>query len=401
MVLDHPDPDHADPPSSPGILPSANFAEPLILYQNREEAANLTMVDARVRAENADGARAHRFESALSAFGSRMPAMGFARVAVWEGAAVAIPLSFHSVGLQARVAIALSATLVIAATSIRFAGRHLFGWTLTWITYRLLQHDDRRVTADAVQVLVHDLRLRQHVDRAGNRFGIAGVGDSWTAVVAVTGKPELAPLLDVLRQAVDDADVPLAGAQLTIRSGAGEQVCLLSLRYRPADAPLAALCRGKGELGELRATTRAALNVMGTLAELGHHSTMLEAGELAAELRAYLGVPESSARPLAALDAWRSWSVGGTAQSCFVPLTKTDLPAVLGSRAQAAAFTVTSYTLRRTSFGRIRDEATIRAGGPPGTRKPPRARDLDVPAVPLYGRHAAAVRRTLPLALPS
>jgi hypothetical protein len=61
-----------------------------------------------------------------------------------------------------------------------------------------------------------------------------------------------------------------------------------------------------------------------------------------------------------------------------------------------AAFTVTSYTLTRTAGGREKAEVTVRVGVRPGAPVPaPGA------AIPLHGRHGAAVRQTLPLALDS
>ncbi|WP_431925301.1 type VII secretion protein EccE [Amycolatopsis tucumanensis] len=323
--------------------------------------------------------------------------IGFAQIAVWESALVATLLAVHDV-LPAKLVVTVLAVLVIASTSVRFAGRHLAGWALTWVSYRLLQHDERRQAADPLRVLAHDFRLRQHVDRAGNRFGVAGVGDGWTTVIRLREgvEPDVAKVLDLLRAACDNPEIPLAGAQLLVRTSFGERTYLVAVRYRASEAPLAALARGGGEAGELRATTRAALALMGALAKAGYGSTLLEAGELATELRATLGADA----PAPVTDGWRSWSAGGTAQAGFVPLTREDVPVLLTSTARGAALTVASFTLRRNRFGRLVEEVTLRLARYAGTRRPPRTRDLDVPVVPLYGRHAAAVRRTLPLALP-
>lgn len=325
--------------------------------------------------------------------------IGFAQIAVWETALVAALLAVAGV-LAAKLVVTLLALLVIASTSVRFAGRHVAGWALTWVSYRLLQHDERRQSADPLRVLAHDFRLRQHVDRAGNRFGVAGVGDGWTAVIRMRAgaEPDVAKVLDLLRAACDNPEIPLAGAQLLVRTSFGERTFLVAVRYRAHEAPLAALARGGGEAGELRATTRAALALMGALAKAGYGSTLLEAGELATELRATLGIDFPAGTPVA--DRWRSWSAGGTTQAGFAPLNRHDVPALLTSTAGGAALAVASYNLWRNHFGRLAEDVTLRLARYNGPRRPPRAADLDVPVVPRYGRHASAVRSTLPLALP-
>ncbi|MDQ0379903.1 type VII secretion protein EccE [Amycolatopsis thermophila] len=354
----------------------------------------MTAADAGVSAGGGTGPRAHRpRRTTLAPF---LLPISFAQVAVWECALIAVLLAVED-ALPAKVVVTVLALVVIAATSVRFAGRHLAGWALTWVSFRLLQHDERRLAPDPLRVLAHDFRLRQHVDRAGNRFGVAGVGDGWTAVIRLREgvEPDVAKVLDLMRAACDNPEIPLAGAQLLVRTSYGERTYLVAVRYRSSEAPLAALARGGGEPGELRATTRAALALMGALAKAGYGSTLLEVGELATELRASLGT-EFPARTRVT-DGWRAWSAGSAAQAGFAPLTRDDVPVLLTATAADAAMTVASCTLRRTRFGRLAEDVTLRMAG---TRRPPRARDLDVPVVPLYGRHASAVRRTLPLALP-
>jgi hypothetical protein len=95
------------------------------------------------------------------------------------------------------------------------------------------------------------------------------------------------------------------------------------------------------------------------------------------------------------VDGWRSWSAGGTTQACFTP--KAGLESAFSTSVRQADVTVVSYNLRRTRLGRLCEGVTIRVVKRQGTPQP-RAQDLDVPVVPLYGRHEAAVRRTLPLA---
>lgn len=315
----------------------------------------------------------------------------FGQLALWEAAAFAVPLACRAYGPAALLPAALLALVVVAATSVRVAGRHVAGWALTWVSYRLLAHDDRRRTTDPLLVLTPDLRLRQHADRAGNRFGIAGVGGGWTAVMKLSGQPDPATVLGIARRACADIEIPLASAQLLVRSRAGRRTYLFAVRYRPADAPLAAFARGRGELGELRATARAALGVLGALDEAGCGGTVLEASELAAELRASLGVPLTAE----VTNGWRAWKAGTVSQACFTPLPGTPpVPEPVG-----ALFTVVSHTVCRTRGDQLREEATLRVAWSAGTRRP-HDREPDLPAMPLYGCHEAAIRRTLPFALP-
>jgi type VII secretion protein EccE len=359
----------------------------------------VTTADARVPgvAESATP-QPHRGGALLRATAGRLLPIRFGQLATWEAAGIAILLAFGTLEEPARSIVSAIAVLVLATTSVRIAGRHLAGWILTGISYRLSQHGDRHLGADPLLVLAPDLRLRQHADRAGNRYGIVGIGDGWSAVVKLHTEPDIGKVMEVLKQACDNADIPLAGAQLVVRTSATEREYLLAVRFRPGEAPLAALSRGNGELGELRATARAALGVLGTLNGAGYHGTVLEAGELAGELRGILGVPTGEGWTGVA-DGWRSWSAGDTTQSCFTALRKPGLPFVVGPHASGARFTVTSYTLRRTTLGRLRADVTIRVVRHRDPLRPARRRELGVPVVPLYGRNEGAVRRTLPLAL--
>jgi type VII secretion protein EccE len=292
--------------------------------------------------------------------------------------------------------VSVAAGLVVLLTSVRFAGRHLAGWAVTWTAFRLRRHDTRRDSPDPLLCVAGPVKVRQHVDRAGNRFGVAEVDGGWSALVRLTpgaGSPSPATLVDALRAAYRRTDVPLASAQLlTWAIPRGEQVLRvhwLAVRYRPDLAPIAALARGGGDLGALRSTASAALSLMGSLAEAGYPSTVLEAGELAEELRVALGVQGSADAPP---DRWRSWVWGAAAQRCFTPRSAR----ILDVSVPDAAFTATSYTLTRTPGGREKTEVTIRVGARPGTPVP--APDA---AAPLHGRHGDAVRKTLPLALDS
>ncbi|MEV7094711.1 type VII secretion protein EccE [Amycolatopsis sp. NPDC051045] len=319
------------------------------------------------------------------------------QAAVWEIAAIAVLLAWlvDTVPQPTRIGVSVLAGSTVLLTSVRFAGRHLAGWALTWTAYRLRRHDTRRDSPDPLLCVAGPVKVRQHVDRAGNRFGVAEVDGGWSALVRLTpgtGTPD--SLVDVLCSAYRRTDVPLASAQLlTWAIPRGDQVLRvrwLAVRYRPDQAPIAALARGGGDLGALRSTASAALSLMGALAEAGYQSTVLEAGELAKELRVALGVQGAAS---GAPEGWRSWTWGGAAQVCFTPRS----PRVLEVSVPGAAFTATSYTLTRTPGGREKAEVTVRVGARPGAPVPA----PNLPVVPLHGRHGAGVRRTLPLALDS
>jgi type VII secretion protein EccE len=321
------------------------------------------------------------------------------QAAVWEIAAIALLPAWlvDTVPAPVRIGVSVLAGLTVLLTSVRFAGRHLAGWALTWTAYRLRRHDTRRDSPDPLLCVAGPVKVRQHVDRAGNRFGVAEVDGGWSALVRLTpgaGSPSPALLVDVLRAAYQRTDVPLASAQLlTWAIPRGEQVLRvrwLAVRYRPDQAPIAALARGGGDLGALRSTASAALSLMGVLAEAGYQSTVLEAGELAKELRVALGVQGAAS---GAPESWRSWTWNGITQACFTPRS----PRVLEASVPGAAFTATSYTLTRTPGGRETAQVTIRVGARPGAPVPA----PNLPVVPLHGRHGAGMRRTLPLALDS
>ncbi|KZB85673.1 type VII secretion protein EccE [Amycolatopsis regifaucium] len=321
------------------------------------------------------------------------------QAALWEIAGMAVLLAFTVDGIPqpARISIIVAAGILVLTTSVRFAGRHAAGWLLTWAAYRLKRRDKSEVP-DPLHRLAGPVRVRQHVDRAGNRFGVAEVGDGWSAIVRLTPgamSPGPDTLVGILRETYASTGIPLSSAQLltwTVPNGQSVlRVRWLAVRYRPADAPIAARARGGGELGALRSTACAALALMGSLAEAGFESTVLESGEVARELRVALGSGQD-----APVHGWRSWDWGGASQVCYRPRSERDLARTLDLHVPGSAFTATSYTLHRSPGGREKSEVTIRVGGRPGAEP---VRPHGIAVAPLHGRHAAAVRRTLPLAL--
>jgi type VII secretion protein EccE len=327
------------------------------------------------------------------------------QAALWEILAIAVLLVFtqSEVAQPVRITVAAVAGALLLATSIRFAGRHSGAWAWTWLDYRLRRHDSRRDSPDPLHRVAGPVQVRQHVDRAGNRFGVAELDGDWCAIVRLTpgaAEPSVEALVRILRTAFHGTDIPLAAVQLlTWTVPRGPQVYRvrwLAVRYRPQDAPIAALARGGGQLGALRSTASAALSLMVALAEAGYPSTVLEAAELTTELRVALGVQAAQQPQESDGDGWKSWSWGGVTQACYAPRSDRDLARTLGLAVPGAAFTATSATLRRTPGGRERTDVTIRVGARPGEEVPA---PQGVSAVPLHGAHGAAVRRTLPLAL--
>lgn len=312
------------------------------------------------------------------------------QIAVWELAAVAVlAVSGLDVPRPLRIAVTAVAALAVLATSVRVGGAHFAGWAATWIRYRFRGRPGP---------LTADVEVREHVDRAGNRFGVARAGDGWSCVVRLAGAVPANPaaLLDTVLDAFRRPDIPLASAQVLVWTvpgpdgGAPLRVRWLAVRYRPEAEPLAAAARGGGELGALRATVRAALGIVGGLAESGWESAVLDAAELEEDLRVALGAGDGEVA-----DGWRAWRAGGVTQTCHAPLRRRDYARVLDGYADGAAFTATSLLVHRDHGGHERVTTTIRIGTtgdgahalPFGTR-------------PLHGRHAARVRRSLPLALP-
>jgi type VII secretion protein EccE len=323
------------------------------------------------------------------------------QAAVWEIAALAavLALTLDHVAQPVLITTLSVAAVLVAVTSVRVAGLHLAGWAAVWLGFRLRRHDDRRDSPDPLHRIAGAVRVRQHVDRAGNRFGVAEADGGWSAIIRLTGhaSPRADALVPILRAAYERKDIPLSSAQLlvwTVSRGDGQpplRAHWLTVRYTPAEAPIAALARGGGDLGALRSTACVALELMGALAESGYESTVLEAGELAEELRVALGAERQPSPEHEITDSWRSWSAGPVRQTCYAPLT--DSPRILDAVVDGATFTAGSYTLCRTPGGKDQTDVTFRVGGDVGDAA------FGVRAVPLHGRHAAAVRRTLPLAL--
>jgi type VII secretion protein EccE len=169
------------------------------------------------------------------------------------------------------------------------------------------------------------------------------------------------------------------------------RVTWLALRYRPRQAPNAALARGGGELGAARTVASAALGLVARLDEAGYGADALNQSELAQELM--VAVHGADPAPPTVRETWRDWSAGHLRQVCYEPHRVLDPAALLGRWTPGAAFTCASYTLSRTPRGRVRGEAALRiAGVDVEDLAPP------FPAIRANGRQQEFVLRTLPLA---
>ncbi|PRX48554.1 type VII secretion protein EccE [Prauserella shujinwangii] len=275
--------------------------------------------------------------------------------------------------------------LVAAVASVRVRGGRLALWAVTWLGYRLRQHDDREP--------LHAVRVSSH----GHGLGLAAVGDTWAAVVRLSDghHAAVAAAVRVLRAVYRQTEVPLVSAQLVRWSGSGGPVCWVVVRYRAAEAPFAARLRGGGERGAQRATLAAASLLTDLLAAAGARGTVLTAEELSDDLLRALGAGDG----IRGVETWRSWSDGGLAQACFRPARSPGPVPVFTATAPGAVFTAVSLTLRGAPSGTPREDLVVRFGLRPGESAERVAAGFGVPLVPLHGRHRPYLRRTLPLAL--
>ncbi|HEX3589386.1 MAG TPA: type VII secretion protein EccE [Pseudonocardiaceae bacterium] len=317
------------------------------------------------------------------------------------------------------IAVAAVAVVVVAVTSVRWSGLCAYQWVAVHLRFRRRPATSKGT--DPLGVLAPGVRSRRQIDRAGNRAGLIEDGDSLVAVVRLTptANPDAARLLDVLESTVRRTDIPLACAQLVVwsvpsppraqyyggrRDTDPVQVHWLVVRYRPADAPAATVARGGGETGAARATATAALTLAGTLVEAGFGGVVLDESELRQELLVALGTDSAALAGTAECtvqETWRDWSIGTLRQITYRPRAAADGRTVLGRFVPQAAFTCTSYSLRRTARGALRGESVVRVGTHPTGRTLQQrqvGQALGVDLLPGNGRHAESVVDNLPLA---
>jgi len=337
-------------------------------------------------------------------------------VAAWEFAALAVVFAVGRVTPVREAAVALAA-VVLLSTSVRIGGCCLSQWAYALVCYRLRRQPPVRQTGDAqpLAVLVPDLRLRQHVDRAGNHVGLAMCDDSLTAVVrlAPATRPDPRTLIAVLQDAFASPMVPLAGAQVVVWTVAGlaeppaavpepARVYWLALRYRPGQAPQAAQARGGGEVGAMRAAASAAFNLTMRLDEAGYTSAVLDRVALTSELMVAVGTKANTpASAPSLMETWGAWSAAGLRQVCYRPDRSLNPATLLDRWVPAAAFSCVSYTLARTPWGHVRSDVVVRLGtaAANGGRRPAPGSAFGSNTVPTAGQHHRYARQTLPLAI--
>jgi hypothetical protein len=303
-------------------------------------------------------------------------------------------------------------------TSIRFDGLCVYQWVGVYRRFRGRRAVHAKRSGDPLQTMLPGLRISQHVDRAGNRAGVAKVDDSWVSVVRVAPALPVDPrvLLGLLRKAYDRTDIRLCTAELVTwsvpsppraryygdeRDTQPLQIHWLALRYRPSLAPAAALARGGGDTGAVRAVASAAIALVNEVAKLALSAVALDQNDLRQELLVALGVGGSGGG-VKITETWQDFSFGPVRQIGFGTRVGKDDLAVLGRWVSGAAFTATSFTLRRDQRGRVRGTGQVRVGVRPtearmGIRQ--LSKMLGVRLLSRSGRQELAVRGTLPLAL--
>ncbi len=334
----------------------------------------------------------------------RPPLIRVGQIAVWELAALAILGTVNPLRWLGILAITLG-VLALLLTSIPVRGRYGYQWAIAAVRFRFRRQSWAAVAP--LTAVLPDLQVRGHIDQAGNRVGLAGVGDGWTAVLRLTSPQHAEPatLLAALNRALERPDIRLASAQLVVWSvpGVGPaeavRVCWLALRYRPTAAPQAALARGGGRGGALRATAVAALTLARDLAESGHPCVVLDETALPQQLLVTLSAGPVDGTPTLVQETWRGWTLGSFAQSCH-RARSADL---VGMLVPGSSFTCTSVTLTHGVRDRLHTRVVVRVGAPAGVRPAYLNALVKASGARLArtdGRHADHVRVSIPLALP-
>ena len=348
----------------------------------------------------------------------RFRPVGIRQIMLWEIAAVAVAAaSWFPPRLASWIVLGIGGAVVLV-TSVRLDGLCGYQWIGVYRRYRGRRAAHAERTGDPLRTMLPGLRISQHIDRAGNRSGVAKVDDSFISVVRVAPALPVAPhtLLSLLRKAYDRTDIRLSTAELVTwsvpsppraryygdeRDTQPLQIHWLALRYRPSSAPSAALARGGGDTGAVRAAASAALALVSEVDKLGLAAVALDQNDLRQELLVSLGVGNPGAG-VKITETWQDFSFGAIRQVGFGTREGSDDLAVLGRWVNGAAFTATSLTLFRDQRGRVRARGLVRIGvRPTEGRMPIRrlSRILGVRLMSRNGRQELAVRGTLPLAL--
>lgn len=319
-----------------------------------------------------------------------MKPIGVGQVVVWQLALLGA-LAFPSVAV---IAVAM---LVIGLTSVRTGGLHAQQWAMVYARYR----SRRPVAATApIRALLPRLRVHTHVDRSGNRIGVASIDENLdygvTLRLAPLTRPDPATLISLLRNAFDRPDLPLHAAQLMAWTVPANPVPVtvhwLALRYRRDESPLPARARGGETDGGRRAAASAALRLSAELSAAGYTNTLLDTPELHNDLLVAVGGNPAAHR---VTERWHEWRVDGVRQACFLPRRATDALPLIGRLAPASAFTCVAYTIGRGGSTAIVRLSPVTAQLTPKSV----AAKLDPRLTIANGRHGKHILATLPLAL--
>ena len=342
------------------------------------------------------------------------------RITLWELAVLAVVATGYPLRVNGIVVLSVAAVVVLS-TSVRLKGLCIYQWFDVYRKFRIRRSSAAQVrVADPIAAVLPGLRLSRHIDRAGNRTGVAEQGDSWTAVVRLGSTTILdsVPLLSVLRTMYEHGDIRLATAELVTwsvpsppraryygdyRDTQPMRIHWLAVRYRPVEAPLAAAARGGGNDGAARTVSAAAMSLVGRLATAGFDAKVLDEPELRQDLLVALGAGNSGA-DARIRETWHDWSIGTLRQRCFLPKDRAGEIDALGRWADQAAFTCTSHTLTRDNRERVAGATRIRIGIHPTELQLDDkrvAKALGLRLVSSNGRQDTEVRHTLPLALPT
>lgn len=326
------------------------------------------------------------------------------QVAVWQLAALAVLVAAFPVNIAAGAL----AVAVVGLSSIRMGGLCSYEWAVIYIRYRMR----KPLSAPAPMLAVlPNLYVHTHIDRAGNRVGVATVDTDFTVAIrlAPTAHPSPQQLISLLHKSFTRPDLQLSGAQLVVwavpASPAPIRVHWLALRYRSDAYPLAALARGGGSEGGRKAAASAALRLVGSLADAGYPSVVLDTIELHQELLVAVGAealhgPKSGS--VMVRETWRDWSIGQIRQACYAPRRSADAIPLVGRYVPGSTFTCTSYSFSRTARGQIKTRAALRIGVAPDRQwlaQDTVSARAGIPLLPTNGRQHAHVLATLPLAM--
>lgn len=349
-------------------------------------------------------------------------------VLMWEVAALAVLIGYQHredrYGRPALIAVAAVAALIFLSTSVRLAGQTLFDKLRCQraLRRRLRRYAEDRPGDSVQRRLLAGLTLNTHIDRAGNRTGVIGSGQGWSAVlrIADTVTPDPAALIAAATRACLRTDLPLAAAQVlswNVPSNWDDQAESAHRTYRQyflavrtAERPTgrAILARGGGPAGAQRATASAAAALAFQLSQLGYASTVLDSAELEQHVQlmsgaTYSAQPVSAGSAAAPLETKDTWAIGRIQQSCFRVGAGTPQSTALNWNVRTPlSFVVGSCTITPNGRDGARLEYLVRAAmvsqQSPLTIEQA-SRTLDRRLVPLRYQQERYVRATLPLAL--